>query len=69
MTSPLGRGEIMDLAIWVGANSLQDIDQVGVEIDSVHLAGYDETLEDAYVLGSHLGPAKQPVFPAHGNHP
>ena len=42
------------------ADPLQHIDQVGVRIDAVEPARYDQALDDADVLGAELGPAKEP---------
>jgi len=42
------------------ADSLQDIDQVGVWIDGVQPAGDDQALDDADLFGAELGPTEQP---------
>ena len=67
MSGPVRRGEFIDFAFQVIVHSLQDIDQVGVGIDSVHFTGYDETLENAHVFGPHFRPAEHPVLAAHWN--
>ena len=46
-------------------DALEDVGEVGVRVDAVHLAGDDQALEDADVLGAELGPAKEPVLAAH----
>jgi len=48
--------------------ALQDVDEVVVRVDVVKPAGDEQTLHDANVLGSQLGPAEEPVASTHGNH-
>ena len=69
MLLPESRGELGDAAGGVQGDSLQNVDQVGVGIDAVQTTGDDEGLDDADVLGTELGPAKEPGFSAHGNDP
>ena len=38
-------------------DALEDVGEVGVRVDAVHLAGDYQALEDADVLGADLGPA------------
>ena len=40
-----------------------------MRIDAVHLASDDQALEDADVLGTDLGPAKEPVLSTQGDNP
>ena len=44
------------------AHSLQDVDEVGVDVDSVQAAGDDEGLDDADLPGAEFGPAEVPVL-------
>jgi len=44
------------------ADALQHIDQVGVGIDALELAGYQQALNDTDAFRTDLGPAKQPVL-------
>ncbi len=63
MLLPEPGGELLDFVLRMVGDSLQDVDQVGVGVDAVHSACGDETLEDAHILGTHLGPTEEPVFP------
>src|ERR1700726_5167104 len=47
--------------------ALQDVDQVGVDVDAVKTTSHDEALHDTNVFGAQFGPAEIPVFPAHRN--
>ncbi len=58
---PQARCEIDDILRRMLAHALQDIDQVGVDIDAVEFAGRDQALDDADLLGPELGPAKKPI--------
>jgi hypothetical protein len=51
------------------ADSLQDVDQVGVRIDFMQSAGDDQALDDADLFGAEFGPAEQPGFSPHWNDP
>lgn len=62
MLSPESRGELLDLALGMRAHPLQDVHQVGVGIDAVHLARDYQTLKDADVFGTDFRPAKQPIL-------
>jgi hypothetical protein len=46
----------------VKADPLQHIDQVGIGVDTMQAARDDQTLYDADMLGTELGPTEQPVF-------
>ena len=48
---PERRGELVYVGAGVVRDSLQDVDEIGVRVDAVHLAGDDEALENAHVLG------------------
>jgi hypothetical protein len=44
------------------AYALQDIDQVGVDVDAVEPTSHDEALHDTDVFGAQLGPTEIPIF-------
>jgi hypothetical protein len=44
------------------AHALQDVDQVGVDVDAVEPTRDDETLYDTDVFGAQFCPTKIPVF-------
>ena len=44
------------------ADTLQDVDQVGVGIDAVEPTGDDQALDDADLFGTELSPAEEPGF-------
>ena len=43
------------------ADALQDIDEVGVRVDTLQLARHQQALDDAHLFGAQLAPAEQPV--------
>ena len=47
------------------AYALQDIDQVGVDVNAMEPAGHDEALHDTHVFGAQFSPTEIPIFPAH----
>lgn len=49
----------------VHCNALQHVHNVGVQVDAVQPASPDQAVDDARVLGTHLGPAEQPIAPAY----
>jgi hypothetical protein len=51
----------------MSAHPLQDVHQVGVGVDAVHLARHYQTLEDTDVFGTNFRPAEQPILSAHWN--
>ena len=65
MFFPFARGELMDFRSGVVGHALEDVGEVGVWVDAVHLAADDEALEDAHVLGADFGPAEEPILAAH----
>ena len=60
---PNTRREIDDVFRGMLAHALQDIGQVGGDIDTLQLAGRDQALNDADLFGAELGPAEEPVAP------
>ena len=42
------------------ADALEHVDQIGIRIDVMQLAGRDQALDDADVFGAKLGPAEEP---------
>ena len=60
---PNTRREIDDILRGMLAHTLQDIDQIRVDIDTMQLAGRDQALNNADLLGTQLGPAEQLVAP------
>ena len=62
---PLVGGERSDVALGVVGDPLQNVDEISVRVDAVHLAGDDESLKDAHVLRADFGPAKEPVLASH----
>lgn len=55
---PYARREFDDVARGMDAHALQNIDQVGVDIHAVQLAGHDQALDDADLFRAELGPAE-----------
>jgi hypothetical protein len=43
-------------------NTLQHIHQVGRRIDTLHLTGHNQTLDNSDMLRAQFGPAEHPVF-------
>ena len=46
-------------------NTLQDVDQVGVDVNTVQTADHGKALHDAYTFGAELSPTKNSNF--HGS--
>ena len=44
------------------ADALQDIDQIGVGVDTLQLARHQQALDDADLFGAQFTPAEQPVL-------
>jgi len=44
------------------ADALENVDQVGVDVNTVEPTCHDEALHDADVFGAELGPTKIPIF-------
>jgi hypothetical protein len=59
---PQTRSQLSDSAGGVNADPLQHIDQVGIGVDTMQAARDDQTLHDADMLGTELGPTEQPVL-------
>ena len=57
---PAPRGEQVDLAGGVAVDALQDINQIGVGVDVVDVAGDDEALQGGHRLGADIAPAEEP---------
>ena len=49
------------------ADTLQDIDEVGVEANALEAAGHQQALDDSDALGPEFGPREQPVSPSGGD--
>ena len=64
MLFPEAWGQLGDASSRVLADTLQDIDEVGVDVNLVQAAGDDQALYDADVFGPELGPTEIPIFPA-----
>ena len=62
MLFPKAWGELGDAGSRVLADTLQDIDEVGVEVDRVQATSDDQALHDADVLGTEFGPTEIPIF-------
>ena len=63
MLLPQPGRELRDVGGRELADALEDVDEVIVRIDFVQPTGRNQTLDDADVLGTELGPAEIPVFP------
>jgi Cu/Ag efflux pump CusA len=61
--------ERLDVPVGVLADSLQDVDQVSVGIDTLQPAGRHQALHGPDVLGTHFSPAEHPVLASHGDGP
>ena len=62
MLFPKAWGQLGDASSRVLADTLQDIDEVGVDVDLVQAAGDDQALYDSDVFGPELGPTEIPIF-------
>ena len=47
-----------DMLCWMLADPLQNIDQVGIRVDALELAGDQQTLDHAHPLPATFGPRK-----------
>jgi NaMN:DMB phosphoribosyltransferase len=45
------------------ADALQDIDEIGIRVDSLQLTRHQQALDDADLLGTQFTPAETPVSP------
>jgi hypothetical protein len=50
-------------------DSLQDIDEIGIGIDTLLAACDQQAVHDGQVLGAYFRPAKEVIFSAHGDRP
>jgi len=64
---PQPRSELSDAGGRMLADTLQDIGEIRVRIDSVQSTGEDQALHDANVRGTEFGPAEVPVPAPHRN--
>ena len=48
-------------------DTLEDVDQVGVDVDAMEPTSHDQALHDADVFRTQLGPTEIPIFPTHRN--
>ena len=64
---PPSRRQLFDGIVWMNADALQDIDEVGVGVDAVESASRSEAMEDSEAFGADLGSAKDPVLSPDGN--
>ena len=62
MLFPEAWGQLGDASSRVLADTLQDIDEVGVDVDLVQATGDDQALHDADVLGTEFGSTEVPIF-------
>ena len=58
MLLPKVRRKLGDATGGMFADPLQHINEISVPIDAVGSAGYNQTLDDADVLGAEFGPAE-----------
>ena len=56
---PPSRDEFTDPASRMFADALQDVDQVGVGVHAVQLAGDEQALDDSHPSGAHFGGARR----------
>ena len=68
MQLPVTWSEFRDTRRRMLAYTLQDVDQVGIEVNVMQSTGYDEALRDADVFCTEFGPTEVPRFPAHRHH-
>jgi hypothetical protein len=47
------------------SDTLEDIDEIGVNIDTVEPTSHDQALHDPDVFRAQLGPTEIPIFSAH----
>ena len=62
MQLPLAWSEFGDTRCGMLAYALQDVDQVGVDVNVMEPAGHDEALHDTDVFRAEFCPTKIPVF-------
>ena len=67
MLLPQPRGQLRDTSSRVLPHALQNVDQVGVGIDTVQSASHEQALHNAYVFGAELGPAEESRPSSHWN--
>jgi hypothetical protein len=48
------------------ANALENVDQVGVDVNAVESTRHDEALHDTDVFGAELSPTEIPIFAVRG---
>ena len=47
------------------SDTLKDVDEIGVDIDTVGPTSHDQAPHDPDVFRAQLGPTEIPIFPAH----
>lgn len=62
MLFPLPWSQLRDTCGGMLADALQDVDQVGVDVNAVEPTSHDEALHDTNMFGAQLGPTKIPIF-------
>jgi hypothetical protein len=67
MLLPQTGSEEMDIKGGMRVDTLEDIDQVDIGVDTLQAARGDQALHDAHILRPDFSPAKQPVASAQGN--
>jgi hypothetical protein len=43
-------------------NSLQNVDEIGVDVDTMEPTGHNEALDDTNLFGAQFGPTEIPIF-------
>lgn len=62
--------ELIDMAVEVaGDEALEDVDQIGVGVHAVELAGLDERGDDGLVLGPAVGAGEEGILAIQGDRP
>jgi hypothetical protein len=59
---PLPWGQFRDTSSGMLPDALQDVDQVGVDVNAVEPASHDEALHYAHMFGTQFGPTEIPIF-------
>ena len=62
MPLPQARSELIDARRRMLSNSLQNVDEIGVDVDTMEPAGHNEALDNTNLFGTKLGPTEIPVF-------
>jgi hypothetical protein len=59
---PQAWSEFIDARCRMLTNSLQNVDEIGVDVDTMEPAGHNEALDDTNLFGAKFGPTEIPIF-------